>query len=145
MKRYKILCTLMLTVAVFAACNNDDDGQDWGGIEHITFDVSGVVTDSDGSPLKNIAVATHYSDTVRTNGSGFYKVSGTASPVTALTVEYVDTDGEDNGGRFIKTSRKVDLVFKGGEHGPYLGKYEAEGIDVKMVANAVITPDVPEK
>ena len=36
------------------------------------------------------------------------------------------------------------MESKGGEHGPYLGKYEAKGVEVGMMTEATITPDVPD-
>lgn len=143
--RKSIFAVIAVSVlASLSACNKDSGGEDWGGFEHITFEVAGVVLNMDGKPLNNIAVTTADSDTVRTDASGFYKVSGISVPLTSMTVYYIDTDGDANGGKYLKTSRLVELEFKGGEHGPYLGKYEAKGVEVGMMTEATITPDVPD-
>lgn len=144
MKKTIFTIIVVSVLASLSACNKGTGEEDWSGFEHITFEVAGVVLNMDGKPLKNIAVTTAYSDTVRTNASGFYKVSGSSVPLTSMTVYYTDTDGDANGGKYLKTSRFVEMEFKGGEHGPYLGKYEAKGVEVGMMTEATITPDVPD-
>ena len=137
------LTVIFAALAVLCSCNGKG-GEDWSGMEYITFDVEGRVTDVKGNPLEGIAVATSYGDTVRTNYGGVYLVAGSCSPMTAVNVNFIDTDKEANGGAFIKFSRRVELEYTGGAHGPYVGKYEARGIDVTMMKESVITPVEPE-
>lgn len=144
MKKILLFAAILSALALSTGCNADRDGQDWDGLEYITFDISGTVTDMNGTPLKNIAVVNANADTVRTGNNGYYRLSGMSVPVTSVKVEYVDTDGSENGGRFIKTSMNVEMEFCGGAHGPYMGKYEAKGVDVKVMSDAVITPGSPE-
>ena len=131
-------------LALLSSCNTKGE-QDWSGMEHITFDVGGRVTDENGEPLKNIAVVTAYGDTVRTNSAGVYMVAGSCKPVTNVIVSYSDTDGEENGGRFTRIRKTVDLEYTGGAHGPYAGKYEARGVDVKMLKDQGIKPVDPNE
>lgn len=130
------------TLAVLASCNSKS-GQDWTGMEYITFDVGGRVTDEAGVPLENIAVVTAYGDTVRTNSAGVYMVAGSCKPVMSVIVNYADTDGDEKGGRFTKIRKTVELEYTGGAHGPYAGKYEARGVNVTMLKEQELKPVGP--
>ncbi len=127
---------------VLTGCNKPGD-QDWTGMEYITFDVKGRVTDAAGNALEGIGVKTVYGEEVFTDASGFFQVSGSCKPLTVVNVECVDRDGEANG-VFMKTVKKVNLEFVGGAHGPYQGKYEATGVVIVMQIEAEITPGNPE-
>lgn len=141
MKRILLIFAVM---SFFASCNSKGE-QDWSGMEHITFDVGGRVTDKTGEPVKGIAVTTIYGDTVRTNSAGIYLVAGSCRPLTTVQVDFVDTDGEANGGKFTKMRKSVELEYTGGAHGPYAGKYEARGVDVQMLANQELVPVDPNE
>lgn len=139
MKHLSYVLVSAMALAFGVSCS-EKENEDWSGMEYITFDVEGKVTDKAGKPLLNIAVVTFYGDTARTDEHGLYKVAGQCRPVDRVNVDYVDTDKEDNGGRFMKTSKLVDLKYTGGDHGPYRGKYEADGVNVVMTTESAIKP-----
>ena len=55
MKKSIFTIIVVSVLSSLSACNKGTGGEDWGGFEHITFEVAGVVLNMDGKPLKNIA------------------------------------------------------------------------------------------
>ena len=140
MKKFFCLAAWVLLIS----CNKESP-QDWGGMEYFTFKISGVVTDNTGFPLGGICVSSFGSE-IYTDSEGAYLLEGRGSGDTSVFVNYTDTDGVENGGRYMASSRRVTLEYKKGtRHGPYMGLFTATDIDVTLVAGLTpsINPDTP--
>ena len=136
----KKILILIFAVMAMAACNDKDSKQDWSGMEYYTFDVSGKVTDASKQPIQGITVEALGSMTT-TKEDGTYRLQGNGNGLlTLLYVSFKDTDGEENGGKFMGTTKGVMLNYVTGAHGPYLGLFSLSGVDAVLTANAVISP-----
>ena len=137
MKRFFVLIFAAIT---FVSCNDKDSKQDWSGMEYYTFDVSGKVTDASASPIQGITVEALGTKTF-TKADGTYNLKGNGNgTLTALFVNFSDTDGEENGGKFMGMTKSVSLNYVTGAHGPYLGLFSLSGVDAVLTPNAVIAP-----
>ena len=136
----KKIYVLIFAVIALVSCNDKDSKQDWGGMEYYTFDVSGMVTDASGVPIKAITVETLGAVTT-TKEDGKYRLKGNGNGVVSiLYVSFKDTDDKANGGKFMGTTRGVTLNYVTGAHGPYLGLFSLSGVDAVLTPNAVISP-----
>lgn len=93
--------------------------------EYFDYKVSGVITDSDGNPLKGIQVAL-YPDTVYTDEKGEFSISDRSSSLIP-PIKFTDVDEEENGGEFETVenhleSYEVKQIKEGS--GSYSGSYE---------------------
>jgi putative lipoprotein (rSAM/lipoprotein system) len=129
---------LILFVLVLASCNKDSR-QDWSGMEHFTFRISGEVTDNSGNPISGISVSALGSET-STLSDGTYVLEGSGGMKPTVFVDFTDMDGAANGGRYISASRSVALDYIKGKHGPYLGLFAKENVNVTLVAG--LTPSI---
>lgn len=139
MVKKSFVSVVIAMLFILTGCEKKD-GQDWQGMEYITFDVKGSVTDVDGKPLSDIRVKTVNGAETRTDAYGAFHLSGSCSPVNEVNIECTDTDGDANGGVFLKVVKKVKLEFVGGAHGPYQGKYEASEVKLVMLSEAEREP-----
>ena len=138
---------ILLAVMTLSLSCGKDSKQDWSGMEYFTFEITGKVTDPVGNPLKGIVVEA-LGDEAFTRADGTYTLEGTGSNNMSVAVNFSDTDEEDNGGYYLRTSVKVDLDYVKGKHGPYLGLYAKEGVNASMIPGAVdkdsvMDPNVP--
>ncbi len=129
---------LILFVLVLVSCNKDSR-QDWSGMEHFTFRISGEVTDNSGNPIGGISVSALGSETC-TLSDGTYVLEGSGGMKPTVFVNFTDMDGAANGGRYISASRSVALDYIKGKHGPYLGLFAKENVNVTLVAG--LTPSI---
>ena len=134
----KNILFFVITALVLCSCNKDSE-QDWSGMEYFTFRITGKVTDYFGNPLKGISVSALGNETF-TLSDGSYSLEGRGGTTLSVFVNFSDTDGSGNGGRFIGTSRNIGLDYKKGKHGPYLGLYGKAGVDAVLVSG--LTPSV---
>lgn len=136
----KKIFVLIFALIASVSCNDKDSRQDWGGMEYYTFEVSGKVTDAAGNPIYGIKVET-LGVSVSTKADGTYSIKGNGNGMLAtLFVNFSDLDGEENGGKFMGTTKGVALNYVTGAHGPYLGLFALSGVDVALTPNAVIAP-----
>ena len=129
---------LILIVLALVSCNKDSH-QDWSGMEHFTFRVSGEVTDNSGNPISGISVSALGSETC-TLSDGTYVLEGSGGKETTVFVNFTDTDGAANGGRYVSASRSVALDYVKGKHGPYLGLFGKDNVNVTLVIG--LTPSI---
>lgn len=134
----KVLGALLMC-SLLVACNKDSK-QDWGGMEHFDFEISGVVTDSNGNPIKGISVSAA-GRSVKTDSRGNYSLEGSGGNETSLFVNFTDVDGSENGGRYSGASITVQLEYVKGAHGPYLGLFRNNNVNVTMQLLAIPMPD----
>lgn len=127
-------------VMLLTSCNKDSK-QDWSGMEYSMFEVSGVVTDADGTPVKGISVAASGSETF-TLSDGSYLLKGTGGKQTEILLSFADKDGEANGGLFMSGMKSVKLEYSQGAHGPFLGLFKKS--DVNIVLTSVVLPGGPD-
>ena len=136
----KNIFVLIFAVVALISCNDKDSKQDWGGKEYYTFEIYGRVADPSDTPIRGISVEALDSRTT-TNDDGTYVLKGNGKGVVStLYVNFTDTDAEENGGRFIGTTKGVVPGYVTGAHGPYLGLFSLRGVNVFMTPNAVIIP-----
>ena len=136
----KKIFILIFAVIASVSCNDKDSKQDWGGMEYYTFEVSGKVTDTSGNPICGIRVdALGVMTTTRSDGT--YGIKGEGNSKTfRVIVNFIDPDGDENGGRFVVAIKEAQLSYMGGAHGPYLGLYSATGVDARMGFTAEVVP-----
>ncbi len=131
--------THILFIAALAllmtSCNKGGE-QDWNGMEYFTFKITGKVTDQSGDPINGISVTALGAQTL-TGPEGFYVLKGTGGTETSVFVNFTDTDGLENGGRYIGNSVPADLEYIKGKHGPYLGLFGKSNVNVIMSAGPV--------
>lgn len=111
------------------------------GAPYADFEVYGKITDSElQQPIFGITVAARdnsgFGDvlaTTTTDQEGRYELKGSFFPSSSITIAAIDTDGEDNGGKFSSTGITVRLEKdSSGSDGWYSGKYTAEQADLIM-------------
>ena len=134
-KIFYILLSLILVVS----CNNDSR-QDWSGMEHFEFEISGMVTDNLGKPIYGISVSASGS-TTQTSADGTYKLEGQGGTATSLIVSFADVDGASNGGLYFGATMNVQLEYVEGKHGPFLGLFSKSGVNVSLTSLLAPTPD----
>lgn len=135
----KRLLVILLGSVILLSCNKAGK-QDWGGMEHFDFKISGKVTDSNGNPIFGIQVSSSGSS-VKTSSDGNYLLEGSGGSDTVLTVSFADVDGSENGGQFTGTSIEVVLDSPEGAHGPYLGLFNKSEVNVSLALGITPMPD----
>ena len=136
----KRLFGLIVAVMAVIACNDKDSRQDWSGMEYYTFTISGKVTDASGSPIRGITVDVQ-GDRTETLSDGTYVLQGRVDGTSpSVYVNFTDFDGEENGGHYLGNVLSVTLNYVKGAHGPYLGLYEASGVDVQLLSGVSGVP-----
>lgn len=135
----KRLLVILLGSLILLSCNKEGK-QDWGGMEHFDFRVSGKVTDSNGEPISGIQVSS-LGSSVKTSSDGNYLLEGSGGSDPVLTVSFADVDGNQNGGQFTGTSIEVVLDSPEGAHGPYLGLFSKSDVNVSLALGITPMPD----
>ncbi|MBQ2429360.1 MAG: radical SAM-associated putative lipoprotein [Alistipes sp.] len=121
-KLTKMLCVAVLGVLGFSACSDDPESASVAyGVRVLKYCYKGTVTDEDGNPIKGINVvmkgrfdSKESSLTISTDDNGEFK-SGILvfSKDNVSEVEFVDVDGEANGGEFkSSTLKNGDMTSK---------------------------------
>ena len=121
-KLTKMLCVAVLGVLGFSACSDDPESASVAyGVRVLKYCYKGIVTDEDGNPIKGINVvmkgpfdSKESSLTISTEDNGEFK-SGILvfSKDKVSEVEFVDVDGEANGGEFkSSTLKNGDMTSK---------------------------------
>lgn len=106
------------------------------GVPIVEFSVRGRVVDSESAPIENIEVtaANHY-ESVRTAADGSFHLTGemTGFELNELTLRFVDTDGQDNGGEFEERIHTVQMIQTGPGDGKWdNGDYNAEYLEITL-------------
>lgn len=115
------LIVLLLGLLGFSACNNQDM---YGTPEppmyapppplELRLNVSGKVTDAEGTPIKGISVMSDAGQTINTTADGSYYITQTNenSDLSGqnMNLTFTDIDGPDNGGEFATKSVKNMLT-----------------------------------
>ena len=114
-----------MSILGFSGCDALNEPLCMYGSPSVDYKVSGVITDSDGNPLKGIQVAL-YPDTVYTDEKGEFSISDRSSSLIP-PIKFTDVDGEENGGEFETVEKQLDSyekkqIKKGS--GWYSGSYE---------------------
>ena len=137
-KLTKMLCVAVLGVLGFSACS-DDPGGHWVayGSPNAKYKYMGTVTDEAGNPIEGINVMINGAVNSTGNASLILKTDkdGKFSTVTLTsvntrinTLDFVDVDGEANGGEFeSQTITPKDMTktqIKEGDGGWYMGEFE---------------------
>lgn len=153
MKNFFVKLTKMLSVAVlgvmgFSACS-DDPGGHWVAYGSPTADYKymGTVTDEQGNPIEgiNVVMSGDYvggtpfaSLTLKTDKDGKFSTIAMSTVDTRFikTIEFVDVDGEANGGEFETQTitPKDDMTktqVKEGDGSWYMGEFEYSA-DIKL-------------
>ena len=130
-----------LPVLLLLPSCNKDSKQDWSGMEYSMFEVSGKVTDANGTPIKDISVSASGSETF-TLSDGSYLLKGTGGKQAEVFLSFADKDGDANGGLFMSDMKAVKLEYAQGAHGPFLGLFKKS--DVNVVLTSVILPGGPD-
>ena len=121
-KLTKMLCVAVLGLLGFSACSDDPESASVAyGVRVLKYCYKGIVTDEDGNPIKGINVvmkgrfdSKESSLTISTDDNGEFK-SGilVSSKDNVSEVEFVDVDGEANGGEFkSSTLKNGDMTSK---------------------------------
>ena len=144
MKRLIYILLGLLGVGVSGCDDGSDGGWDGGGVAeygvpHIQFRLSARVVDSEGNPIQGIVASpegdSFDSQTGVSDYLGLIDASGSCWPGSQNVVEFVDIDGELNGGEFetlrLDISDKVQQTHEG-EGAWYDGDYEVSLGDVVM-------------
>ena len=109
------------------------------GVPHVDFRLTARVVDSEGNPIQGIVASpegdSFDSQTGVSDYLGLIDASGSCWPGSQNVVEFVDIDGELNGGEFetlrLDISDKVQQTHEG-EGAWYDGDYEVSLGDVVM-------------
>lgn len=127
-----LICSLFGVAVV--ACNGDEP--DMYGTPTADYEVKGLVTDTEGSPVEGIHVQLGSSSTdifdnpsvtgIYTDKEGKFDVEFSEFPVKRLFVNFVDKNGV-----YESKSDYVELKYSGKTSAWYYGKAEAE-INVKL-------------
>lgn len=100
------------------------------------FSVKGRVVDADMNPIKNIEVSTKYwYETVRTEEDGSFHFTGedVGMDPSLLSLQFTDTDGEENGGEFETKTVDVPLEQTDPGDGNWdMGDYTAEDVEIVL-------------
>lgn len=103
------------------------------GTPHATFKVTGTVTDSKNTEIKNIQVSMKY-DTTNTDEDGKYLIETSEFPnIDTIRVHFYDADGDKNGSyQSLDTLISFkDLSFQNGDGSWYEGEKTKE-LSVKL-------------
>lgn len=121
-KLTKMLCVAVLGVLGFSACSDDPESDSVAyGVRVIKYCYKGTVTDEDGNPIKGINVvmkgrfdSEESSLTISTDDNGEFKSGILVSSKDKVSeVDFVDVDGEANGGEFkSSTLKNGDMTSK---------------------------------
>ena len=121
-KLTKMLCVAVLGVLGFSACSDDPESASVAyGVRVLKYCYKGTVTDEDGNPIKGINVvmkgrfdSKESSLTISTDDNGEFKSGILVSSKDKVSeVEFVDVDGEANGGEFkSSTLKNGDMTSK---------------------------------
>ena len=116
---------LLLSLLGLPGC--DKESPDAYGCPYSTYRIGGRVTDTAGNPIPNILVERSPGhDGVRPDAEGAYLLTG-RDHWSADSLRFSDTDGEANGGRFVRRAVGIDwqkAVQTGkGDGGWYRGEY----------------------
>ena len=121
-KLTKILCVAVLGVLGFSACSDDPESASVAyGVRVLKYCYKGIVTDEEGNPIKGINVvmkgrfdSKESSLTISTDDNGEFKSGILVSSKDKVSeVEFVDVDGEANGGEFKSSTLKTgDMTSK---------------------------------
>ena len=140
---FRILRWLFVTilgVLGFSACGDDDpaDTPSAYGTPTATYIYRGTVTDEEGNPIKDIDVVLHgviegsmnASLVIKTDKNGVFRTGYLNTSQTWVeTIDFVDRDGEANGGDFESQTLEVkDLDSKKVTEGSgwYQGEFEVQ-------------------
>ena len=100
------------------------------------FSVKGRVVDANMNPIRNIEVSTKYwYETVRTEEDGSFHFTGedVGMDPSLLSLQFTDTDGEENGGEFESKEVEVEMEHvETGDGGWYEGRYESEDVEIVL-------------
>ena len=133
----------ILGVLGFSACGGDDDDGPSStpsayGTPTATYIYRGTVTDEEGNPIKDIDVVLHgviegsmnASLVIKTDKNGVFRTGYLNTSQTWVeTIDFVDRDGEANGGDFESQTLEVkDLDSKKVTEGSgwYQGEFEVQ-------------------
>ena len=137
------LFVTILSVLGFSACGGDDDDGPSStpsayGTPTATYIYRGTVTDEEGNPIKDIDVVLHgviegsmnASLVIKTDKNGVFRTGYLNTSQTRVeTIDFVDRDGEANGGDFESQTLEVkDLDSKKVTEGSgwYQGEFEVQ-------------------
>ena len=138
-KLTKMLCVAVLGVLGFSACSDDPESASVAyGSPNAKYKYVGTVTDEQGNPIEgiNVVMSGDYvsstpfaSLTLKTDKDGkFSTVTLTSVNTRINTLDFVDVDGEANGGEFeSQTITPKDMTktqIKEGDGGWYMGEFE---------------------
>ena len=125
---YNSILTALLSMLGYS-CSSDEVMDMYGtpveyGAPYADYQISGIVTDEDGTTIKDVKVSTKYVyefdngyvdtypiDSMQTDGLGKYIVRCSKSIGESIKVIVEDIDGEANGGAF--KSDTLDIDFEG--------------------------------
>ena len=146
-KLAKMLCVAVLGVLGFSACSDDPTG---GAVAYgsptADYKYMGTVTDEAGNPIEGINVVLsgivnatgNASLTLKTDKDGKFSTIAMSTVDTRFikTIEFVDVDGEANGGEFETQTitPKDDMTktqVKEGDGSWYMGEFEYSA-DIKL-------------
>lgn len=141
-KLLKLFCAALLGMLGFSACEHT---KDMYGTPTTDFLYEGCVTDEDGNPIKGINVVLRgeingssiSSITLKTDNDGNFSTEPISSHKAIVeTIDFVDVDGEANGGDFesLTISPEDDMKktqTKEGDGSWYKGEFEYS-VDIKL-------------
>lgn len=110
------------------------------GVPHVRFRLSARVIDEAGGPIEGIEVVTKHGDrfdsrTGVSNYLGVIEASGSVWPGEQYNIEFIDPDGEANGGEFETLTLDITaeiVKVEEGYGGWYEGSYEADLGDITL-------------
>lgn len=137
-KVIKWLCVAVMGVLGFAACSDDPEGGYAAyGSPTADYKYLGTVTDEDGNPIEgiNVVMSGDYvsstpfaSLTLKTDKDGKFSTVTMSSVNTRIkTIEFVDVDGEANGGEFESqtiTPKDMTKTQTKEKDGWFVGEFE---------------------
>lgn len=103
------------------------------GSPYILYEVHGTVLAPDGLPVEGIIVSTDGAENVQTSRNGNFVIYGRSVPSRYATLTFTDTDQENNGGLFMRSSLSVELKLRSAGEGNNQGNYFASGVVVNLV------------
>jgi putative lipoprotein (rSAM/lipoprotein system) len=113
-----------------ASCSKEQVGD-----PYMLFEIHGKVMDGDGNPLCGIQVSSGLSDVQTTDVNGVFAFYGRSTPTSLVILDFVDKDGESNGGEFLKRTKEITVNEKtpGSAVGNFRGTYFAGDVEVVML------------
>ena len=107
------------------------------GTPFVEFTVVGQVVDADSNPIPNIKVShDKWPESVRTSEDGTFELNAELNgfEMESATLDFTDTDGEENGGEFMSQTVDIPLVrTEQGDGNWDNGEFSAS--DVEIVLN----------